>query len=87
MAVADSGGCFEPLAHVAQPNVKIACIDPAMPHHDPVGYSDSCQAVRVAEIDAAAEIPEGRGHATIHVLRIGKAAQRARLTFRRVGTA
>ena len=87
MAVADPDGCFESLAHVAQPEVEIAGVDPAMPHHDPIWYGDPRQAMRVAEIDAAVEMPQRRRHAAIHILRVRQTAQRARLPFRRIGAA
>ena len=50
----------------------------------PIGNGDAGQPVGVANIDAFGEMAQRRRHSTIHVLRVGKAAQRAGSPLRRI---
>ena len=84
MTVANPRRDFEPLAHVAEALIDGAGVNLAMPHHDAVRRRDAREAVGVAESNAVGEMAQRGRHAAVHILRVGKPAERPRLPFRRV---
>ena len=81
--VADPYGGFPRHAHVVQSQVKLACVNPAVPHHDAIGHRYPCQAICFTKINTIGKVRKRRCHAAIHILCIRQTAEGAGLPFRR----
>lgn len=83
MPVADPYRGFPAHAHVAQPQIELARVDAAMPHHDAIGHRYLRQVVCLAQINTIGEVGKRCCHAAVHILRIRQSAEGTGLPFRR----
>ena len=65
------------------PQIELARVDPAMPHHDAIGHRYPRQVICFAKINTIGKVGKCRCHAAVHVLRIRQTTEGSGLPFRR----